>query len=50
VEALSRLEEIDRTACRRHVEEAFSPKRVVAAYERLFHSFGGGDEGVSRPT
>jgi glycosyltransferase involved in cell wall biosynthesis len=36
LEAVERVERIDRAACRRYVEVAFSPTRVVAAYERAF--------------
>ncbi len=36
VEALDRLDEIDPAACRRHVEDEFSPQRMVDGYERVY--------------
>jgi glycosyltransferase involved in cell wall biosynthesis len=35
VDAVGRLDEIDRAACRRHVLERFSGEAMAAAYERL---------------
>jgi glycosyltransferase involved in cell wall biosynthesis len=36
VEALERLPEIDRTACRQRVQQCFSVKTMVEAYERVY--------------
>jgi glycosyltransferase involved in cell wall biosynthesis len=36
VHALERLAEIDRSTCRRRVEERFSIARMVAAYEHVY--------------
>jgi len=42
VSALSRVEEIDPAACRRHVERHFSQEVMAANYEQLFrHALGG---------
>jgi glycosyltransferase involved in cell wall biosynthesis len=35
-EAAKRLDEIDRAACRRHVEERFSAARMAEDYERVY--------------
>jgi glycosyltransferase involved in cell wall biosynthesis len=37
VQALRRLPEIDRTACREHVQQRFSIDSMVAAYERVYY-------------
>lgn len=36
VEAVSRIGEIDRASCRRHVEEKFSVEKMVEGYETLY--------------
>lgn len=36
VEAIKRIGEIDRKACRKHVEEHFSVKKMVEGYERVY--------------
>jgi glycosyltransferase involved in cell wall biosynthesis len=36
VEAVKRIDTIDRAACRRHVERRFSVARMVADYETLY--------------
>lgn len=36
VEAVRRIGEIDRTACRKHVEENFTVKKMVDGYERVY--------------
>ncbi len=36
VRALERVSEIDRTACRRRVEQCFSVEKMVEAYERVY--------------
>jgi glycosyltransferase involved in cell wall biosynthesis len=38
VEAVKRLDTIDRAACRRHVEERFTVERMVDGYEALYES------------
>ena len=38
LDALARVDQIDRAACRHYVEENFSPGRIVAAYERCLGS------------
>jgi len=37
VQALPKLHEIDRTACREHVRQCFSVDSMVEAYERVYH-------------
>jgi glycosyltransferase involved in cell wall biosynthesis len=37
VEALQRIDEIDRTICRKHVQQHFSIDSMVSAYERVYH-------------
>jgi glycosyltransferase involved in cell wall biosynthesis len=41
--AIRRIEEIDRAACRRHVEQRFDVPVMVDGYERLFHEVVGRD-------
>ena len=36
IEAMKRIGEIDRTACRRHVEEHFIVEKMVEGYERVY--------------
>jgi glycosyltransferase involved in cell wall biosynthesis len=36
VEAVKRIDEIDRAACRRHVEQHFSMSRMAEGYERIY--------------
>jgi len=36
VEAVARIDEIDRAACRRRVEEVFNVAAVTTAYEQLY--------------
>lgn len=38
VEAVKRVDTIDRAACRRHVEERFTVERMVDEYEALYES------------
>ncbi len=38
VEAVGRLERIDRQACRRHVEAHFTVERMVGGYERVYEA------------
>jgi glycosyltransferase involved in cell wall biosynthesis len=38
VDAVKRLDLIDRAACRRHVEERFSVARMTDDYERLYRA------------
>jgi glycosyltransferase involved in cell wall biosynthesis len=38
IQAVSRIGEIDRRACREHVETLFSPAAVAAGYERVYES------------
>ena len=45
VQALGRLSEIDRSACRRHVEERFSAERMVAKHVAVYREAA---EAVSR--
>jgi hypothetical protein len=40
VEAVKRIDTIDRAACRRHVEARFSVARMVDDYEALFRRAG----------
>jgi glycosyltransferase involved in cell wall biosynthesis len=42
-EAIRRIEEIDRRACRRHVEERFDVPVMVDGYERVFRAVVGRD-------
>jgi glycosyltransferase involved in cell wall biosynthesis len=35
-DAVKRLDEIDRTECRRHVERRFSTARMAEDYERIY--------------
>ena len=37
VEAIKRIEEIDRRACRKHVEENFSVSKMVEGYEKIYN-------------
>lgn len=37
IEALQRIDSIDRTACRGRVEKFFSEDRMIDSYERLYH-------------
>ncbi|MCL5114107.1 MAG: glycosyltransferase family 4 protein [Patescibacteria group bacterium] len=37
VEAVKRIKEIDRAACRRHIEENFTIERMVDGYEKVYH-------------
>ena len=37
-ELLDRLDDIDPRACRRHVEENFSPEKMVAGYEQIYQN------------
>jgi glycosyltransferase involved in cell wall biosynthesis len=36
IEAIGRVREIDRAACRRHVEENFTVEKMVAGYEEVY--------------
>ncbi|MBI3386101.1 hypothetical protein HY031_03400, partial [Candidatus Gottesmanbacteria bacterium] len=36
VEAIGRIGEIDRAACRKHVEENFSVEKMVTGYEKIY--------------
>ncbi|MBI3955691.1 hypothetical protein HY339_00385 [Candidatus Gottesmanbacteria bacterium] len=36
VEAVKRIGEIDRAACRRHVEENFTVEKMVEGYEQVY--------------
>jgi len=36
VEAISRIGEIDRRACRKHVEEHFTVEKMVEGYEKVY--------------
>ncbi len=38
VEAVKRIGEIDRAACRKHVEEHFTVERMISGYERIYSS------------
>jgi glycosyltransferase involved in cell wall biosynthesis len=38
VQALQRLPEIDRSACREHVQRRFSVASMVAAYEQVYYT------------
>ena len=38
IEAISRIGEIDRSACRKHVEDHFSKDRMVSEYERVYNN------------
>jgi len=46
VQALGRVHEMDRAACRRHVEQNFSVERMVAKHVRLYERVAAG---LSRP-
>ena len=46
VAALGRIEDLDRAACRRAVEERFSAERMAADYERLYRTLTGHAERV----
>ena len=48
VQALGRLSEIDRRACRQHVEARFSIATMVAAYERVYETIFKLEEEKSR--
>jgi len=39
-DAVKRIDEIDRAACRRHVEERFSIGRMAKDYEAVYHRLG----------
>lgn len=39
VEAIKRIDQIDRAACRRHVEEHFTVEKMVDSYEALYGKF-----------
>lgn len=41
VEAVNRISEIDRTECRRVMEERFSDRAIVSSYEKLYHEITG---------
>ncbi len=36
VEAINRIDDIDRNACRKHVQEDFSVEKMVEGYERVY--------------
>ena len=36
IEAVKRIDEIDRAACRRHVEENFTVEKMVEGYEKVY--------------
>ena len=36
IEAVKRIDEIDRAACRRHVEENFTVEKMVEGYEQVY--------------
>lgn len=38
VEAIKRIDKIDRAACRRHVEEYFSAEQMVRSYEKVYQN------------
>ncbi len=40
VEAVGRIGEIDRAACRRHVAEHFTVEQMVAGYEKIYERYG----------
>jgi glycosyltransferase involved in cell wall biosynthesis len=40
IDAVPRVQEIDRMACRRHVEERFSPHAMADGYERVYAALG----------
>jgi len=42
VEAIHRIGEIDRAACRRHVEEHFTVEKMVEGYEQVYKKILGG--------
>lgn len=42
VAAIKRIGEIDRTACRRHVEEHFTVKKMVEGYEKIYEKLKSG--------
>lgn len=42
VEAIGRIGEIDRAACRKHVEENFTVEKMVDGYERVYKKISGG--------
>jgi hypothetical protein len=48
VQALGRLAEIDRRACRRRVEQRFSIASMVAAYEHVYATIFELEEGKRR--
>jgi glycosyltransferase involved in cell wall biosynthesis len=51
IEAVRRVEEIDRRACREHVEQNFSPTAIAEGYERVYEAVvERGTEPVSAPT
>ena len=35
--AIKKVDQIDRTACRRHVEKYFSIDKMVGDYEKIYH-------------
>jgi glycosyltransferase involved in cell wall biosynthesis len=41
MEAVTRLGEIDRAACRKHVEENFTVERMVEGHEEVYHQISG---------
>lgn len=43
VEAMQKIGQIDRAACRRHVEEHFTVSKMVEGYERVYQSTLSGD-------
>jgi glycosyltransferase involved in cell wall biosynthesis len=48
IDAVSRVGDLDRAACRRHVEERFSPQAMAEGYERVYAAVSAG-EIVARP-
>jgi glycosyltransferase involved in cell wall biosynthesis len=48
VQALGRIPEIDRRACRRRVEECFSIDTMVEAYERVYAAIFQAEESKQR--
>ncbi len=50
VEAVGRLDEIDRSACRAHVEAHFSAQTMTTGYERLYQQLIGARAPIDEKT
>lgn len=49
VEAVAKVDELDRAACRAHVEAHFSPQAMAEGYERVYRSLAAKEEARTSP-